>query len=506
MDNIIKEGSFIAISDFDSNRWPLEEKIKYYLNEYEVIYILGNTSDIGNNDDRTLLKEKGDIHLLLEIMNLSKKMPDRIVYIPGKHYEILYNYAHKGSSLDKKMDEYLMYNWIKGKDTLKELDLLKTNYPQRYEELIEWLGKLPIQRKHSCNGQDYSLAHAFFNKSIYINNPNLSLEDLFKTSNNSYNSQNQILWFKNGDNYDVNDVPINSTIIVGNSPVKNQVVQNINLTNSNDKITEVFPINSGTSYQRKNNTMFNEKSTDATRIIQINDKQITNYSQTDFEIVVDAIKNTYKKHGFNQVRETIIDWIFSGRKDWYMPISRPDRFNIKNIDLDKVKAIIKSFSKADESDPIIIADNFLSSILSLKNNPEIINPNKNKEIVNSKNNYPTTPKENNIIEESLRILDIIATKEEQNYNVSYKGKQYTLRNYVIDILPRFYINNELKLKNNGKIISFQEYINNMLNEYRSKMSKNNNSEENLLERIRLLKEQRMHFFDSQSQDYKPKLK
>lgn len=44
MRNKEKYGGFVAISDFHSNRWTLE-KIKYYLNEHDIIYILGDATD-----------------------------------------------------------------------------------------------------------------------------------------------------------------------------------------------------------------------------------------------------------------------------------------------------------------------------------------------------------------------------------------------------------------------------------------------------------------------------
>ena len=47
MNKIVKD-SFVVVSDFHANRWPLDEKIeKYYLNEYDQIFILGDATDRG---------------------------------------------------------------------------------------------------------------------------------------------------------------------------------------------------------------------------------------------------------------------------------------------------------------------------------------------------------------------------------------------------------------------------------------------------------------------------
>ena len=83
-----KKGSFVAISDFHSYRWPLEKVKDHYLNEYETIYILGDATDRGEYSDGS-----GGISLLLEIKKLSEQYPGRIVYLPGNHDDFLYQYA-----------------------------------------------------------------------------------------------------------------------------------------------------------------------------------------------------------------------------------------------------------------------------------------------------------------------------------------------------------------------------------------------------------------------------
>ena len=83
-----KKGSFVAISDFHSYRWPLEKVKDHYLNEYETIYILGDATDRGEKEDGT-----GGLDLLFKIRELTKKYPNRVFYIPGNHDEFLYGYG-----------------------------------------------------------------------------------------------------------------------------------------------------------------------------------------------------------------------------------------------------------------------------------------------------------------------------------------------------------------------------------------------------------------------------
>ena len=117
-----KKGSFVAISDFHSYRWPLEKVKDHYLNEYETIYILGDATDRGEYSDGS-----GGISLLLEIKKLSEQYPGRIVYLPGNHDDFLYQYA--------KYDDYkAQINLIRnhGSQTIKDIDSLRDYHPKEF--------------------------------------------------------------------------------------------------------------------------------------------------------------------------------------------------------------------------------------------------------------------------------------------------------------------------------------------------------------------------------------
>ena len=88
MNKTIVPNSFVAVSDFHSMEWPLEKVKKYYLNEYDKVFILGDTTDRGED-----WNGKYGLALLLEVKELADRYPNRIVYIPGNHDAALYDYA-----------------------------------------------------------------------------------------------------------------------------------------------------------------------------------------------------------------------------------------------------------------------------------------------------------------------------------------------------------------------------------------------------------------------------
>ena len=82
MKNEIRQGGFIAISDFHSNRWPVDDKITHYLEEHDVfnekeqrimnthrlLYAIYKTQDKFTIFDRVIPHTKD---MLMSLVNLS---------------------------------------------------------------------------------------------------------------------------------------------------------------------------------------------------------------------------------------------------------------------------------------------------------------------------------------------------------------------------------------------------------------------------------------------------
>ena len=234
-----KKGSFVAISDFHSYRWPLEKVKNHYLNEYETIYILGDATDRGEYSDGS-----GGISLLLEIKKLSEQYPGRIVYLPGNHDDFLYQYA--------KYDDYnAQFNLIRnhGSQTIKDIDSLRDYHPKEFNELMNWLGNLPLQKEHYYNGKRYVLAHALFNETLYKENKYFSLEDYRKTG--GYNGKyGDLLWFRKEDGaYDRTTLPRKDSImIIGHTPLMFREGLSLDLQNSYGETVAVRCVDGGIAY------------------------------------------------------------------------------------------------------------------------------------------------------------------------------------------------------------------------------------------------------------------
>lgn len=249
MNSYKKNNSFIAISDFHGYEYPLDKIKKNYINEYDKIYILGDATDRGEKHDGT-----GSIKLLIEIMNLSKQFPDRIIYIPGNHDEFLLGYIRS----KYKIDNYYPYSYTAnllyngGEATIKELNELQTKHPNIFIALISWLGKQPIQRKHKYNNKKYVFGHAVFNQRLFDLNPNYCLEDYFKESENSETRRmaNAVLWFRKFKNrYNQNEMPTSDKImIIGHTPETQRKDRDINLTDANGRIIKVHCVDGGIAY------------------------------------------------------------------------------------------------------------------------------------------------------------------------------------------------------------------------------------------------------------------
>lgn len=232
----IEKDSFVVISDFHSCENPLNKVKEYYINEYDKIFILGDATDRGNYGDGTY-----GVEILLRIKKLTEQYPERVIYIPGNHDEFLYGYAKDNDPMS-----YQCLDYNHGSQTIKDINDLSDN---EREDLINWLGNLPLQREHYYNTKRFVLVHALFNEKLYKENPGFSLEDYRKANGNNGRYYN-ILWFrKQSDTYDPSWLPEKgTTMIIGHTPAAYRGNLNLSLKNQYGNIIEVHCVDGGITY------------------------------------------------------------------------------------------------------------------------------------------------------------------------------------------------------------------------------------------------------------------
>ena len=210
--------------------------------------ILGDATDRGKNG----------IEILLQIKELSDQ--GKIEYIPGNHDAFLYNYVKTKAELDEtegrisKRTETVIEIFERdlmhieengGEKTLEALEkfdkivddeIKKGNIKEKIskEELINWLGIQPIQKKIKLGNIKYALAHAYFDEDLYQKAPyfcmqrGLSLE-INKRNNLFVNKYKTILWYREKENkglYASVEFPHGCVMIVGHTPQKELTVSN----------------------------------------------------------------------------------------------------------------------------------------------------------------------------------------------------------------------------------------------------------------------------------------
>ena len=366
MNSNIVPNSFIAISDFHSYRYPLEKVKDYYLNEYEKIFILGDVTDRGKDNKGT-----DGIGILEEIMNLSKKYPERVIYIPGNHDELLYNYARNKEYFYKVN---IIHNG--GENTVKEINQMLQNDHNRADRLIDWLGKQPLQREHYYNGQRYVFAHAFFNQKIYEQNSSYALKDLYhhKFRSQSYNKPGNILWYRKGrtsnfEEISIDEVPTNAIMVIGHTPERSRKGIDLSLENKEGNITPVYCVDGGIA---KGDSMIKYdggKNCLKTQTHYHNDTSISNESlenkrQEALEIMCEAAIETASKHDESQVYYAFSQLIY-GDEDWPMYFSRDNRDRLCDLDEGIIKSVLFSLS-GEKVDPIAGIDKFLDNLFNDK--------------------------------------------------------------------------------------------------------------------------------------------
>lgn len=245
----VEDKSFVALSDFHGYDYPIDKINSYYLNEYDTIFILGDATDRGKDGNGT-----GSIKLLLEIMNLTKKYPGRVKYLPGNHDEFLLGYIrHKHN-----MNGYEPYSYIGslyrngGEGTIRELNELERTNPETYKELFTWLSTQPIQRVHKYNGKTFVFGHAIFNQRLYDINPNYCLNDYFNEPENSElrRMAYSVLWFrKDKDHYNLWEMPRSGkTMIIGHTREKQIRGKNIDVCDPSGLPVKVHCVDGGIAY------------------------------------------------------------------------------------------------------------------------------------------------------------------------------------------------------------------------------------------------------------------
>lgn len=186
--------------------------VNKYVKEGKKVYILGDATDRGPDG----------VEILLEIMDLSKK--DKVCYIPGNHDQFIYNSYRSNDENWKRsvLDIWTIANkgGNGGIPTWSNLESLKETNLNKFNELMDWLGKQPLQRIVESNNKKYCLAHAFFDQKLYNEKSLLCLDDCKDfTFDNPKNISQNILWFRKKDgSYQAEQLPDkNATVIIGHT-------------------------------------------------------------------------------------------------------------------------------------------------------------------------------------------------------------------------------------------------------------------------------------------------
>lgn len=264
--NAEKQQEIIVISDLHGNmeKW---NNVKDYLskNTNTKILILGDATDRGEHG----------IEILMQI----KEMCDngQAEYLPGNHDTFLYNYVKTEDILSKLTDEqkwqsqnivaiagrelaHLTRNGgevtlenISDFDNIVNNEMKKGTIKNRVskQELIEWLGKQPVQKRINVDNTEFALAHAWFDEELYMYDQNFNMEKALQLEmqgekdNTILNKYKNVMWYRAEDDrthYAEANFAQNYTMVVGHTPQ----VEGINVKNySNNPRTQVIYIDTG---------------------------------------------------------------------------------------------------------------------------------------------------------------------------------------------------------------------------------------------------------------------
>lgn len=184
------------------------------------VEILGDAMDRGPNG----------IEMLLEIKEWSDK--GRVDYLPGNHDIFTYNYVKSSEFLNRNdVDDSFkgklnrMFNSArsllkvnKGNATMQKLasfdSVVRTQKRNgriqneiTLKELMNWLGKQPIQKiiENPEEEKKYALAHAIFDTDLYNEKSSFCLEDAFKLEvlgkedTNLFKKFKNVMWYREGE-------------------------------------------------------------------------------------------------------------------------------------------------------------------------------------------------------------------------------------------------------------------------------------------------------------------
>lgn len=278
--------SFIVISDFHSYSWPVDIIEEKFINTYDKIYILGDATDRGVDNKGT-----NGINLLIRIMELTKKYPDKVIYIPGNHDQMLYRYMLDG------LDKYDIFR-NGGRNTILKIKEIKKYNQPLFDELFNWLGNLPIQRIHEYNGQKYALAHALFNQRIYDENPSFNLKDLYDMSYTHRQKIKNIMWFRKDDGlYGRSELPDKDTImVVGHTPYQLRKNKSLNLINNQFEEIRVHSVDGGIGIG--SNLLHYYDGGDSIKIIDPKDNEYMKVIKSKKGRPIKTLKNLKEKYPF----------------------------------------------------------------------------------------------------------------------------------------------------------------------------------------------------------------
>lgn len=246
----LEDDSFVAVSDFHACKYPLDKVENHYMNEYGKVFILGDATDRGNDGVGS-----NGISMLIEIMNLCKENPDKVVYVPGNHDEFLIGYIAEKYGIG----DYIPLNYTAclfrngGENTLMDIKKLERENNALFWELVNWLGSQPLQRTHTCEGQNYVLGHAMFNQRLYDMNPKYCLFDYFSGKGNSDEKRmaKEVLWFrKDKDNYNPREMPSSDKkMIIGHTREIQTRGKNLNVVGRDGRPVKVHCVDGGVAYE-----------------------------------------------------------------------------------------------------------------------------------------------------------------------------------------------------------------------------------------------------------------
>lgn len=236
----IKPELFV-VSDLhgDINRWNIvKEQLKQHPNRQFIIE--GDAMDRG---------EYG-VDILLQIKELSDA--GKVHYLPGNHDEILYDYLKTKDTNNIDIFDFSERNLkanggettirdIEQFDNIVNLAINRGAISKKIDknELIDWLGKCPIQRTVHIGDNKYALAHAIFDTELYKKDRDFNLEKAFdlKTKINKTNEEQQVLnrfqncmWYREKDvktHFAPISFPKDHVVVVGHTRQSDINIQNL---------------------------------------------------------------------------------------------------------------------------------------------------------------------------------------------------------------------------------------------------------------------------------------